>query len=73
VYLSTNVALSYKRILCMEAAYTNCFAGSSNTYTDKTPVLDFSVSFAHPFVDGKPYYSNGLFSNESIDLTSIGL
>ena len=57
----------------MEVTHTNCLAGSSNTYAGKTPVPDSSALFAHLSVDGKLYYSGGLSSNESIDLTSIGL
>jgi len=68
-----NVVLSYKHILYTEVVHTNYLTGSSNTYTGKTPVPNFSALFAHPSVDGKPYYSSGLSSNESIDLTSIGL
>ena len=57
----------------MEAAHTNCLAGSSDIYTGKTPVPDSSALFAHLSTDGKPYYSSSLSSNKSIDLTSINL
>jgi len=70
---ATNVVLSYRRILCMKAAHTNCLAGSLNIYAGKTPVPDSGALFAHPSVDEKLYYNSGLFLNESIDLTSIGL
>ena len=57
----------------MEVAYTNYLAGSLNIYTGKTPVSNSSTLSSHPFTDGKLYYNSGLFLNESIDLTSIGL
>ena len=57
----------------MEVAYTNCFASSSDIYTDKTPVPDFGVLFIYLSIGGKPYYNSSLFLNESIDLTSTGL
>ena len=68
-----NVALNYKCILCIKAVHINCFTSSSNTYAGKISVSDSGTLFAHLFADGKPYYNNGLFSNESIDSTSIGL
>ena len=57
----------------MEVAYTNCLTGSLDTYTDKTPVLDFGALFTHPSIGKKPYYNGNLFLNKSIDLTSTGL
>ena len=68
-----HVALSYRRILYTEVAYTNCLAGSSNIYVGKTLVFDFSALSSHPSADRKLYYNGGLFLNKSIDLTSIGL
>ena len=68
-----NVAWNCKHTPRTEVAHTNCLAGSSDTYADKTPVPDFGAPFAHPFADGRPYYSGGLSSNGSIDPTSIGL
>jgi len=70
---ATNIVLSYKYILYMEVACTNCFASSLNTYIDKTPVSSFGVLFAYLSADKKPYYNSSLFLNESIDLISIGL
>jgi hypothetical protein len=70
---ATNIAWNCKRTLCMEIAYTNYFTSSLNIYIDKTPVPDFGTPFAHPFINKKLYYNGGLFLNESIDLTSIGL
>ena len=67
------IALSYRRILYIEVAYTNCFAGSLNIYTGKTLVPNFSALSSHLSADGKLYYNSGLFLNESINLTSIGL
>ena len=69
----THIALNYKRTLYMEIAHTNCLAGSLNIYAGKTLVFNFSTLSSHPSMDGKPYYSGGLFLNESIDPTSIGL
>ena len=69
----THVALNYKYILCIEAAYTNCLINSSNIYTGKTPVFNSSVLFSHLSTDKKLYYNSSLFLNESINLTSIGL
>ena len=57
----------------MEIAYTNCFIGNSNTYTNKIPVLNSGVLFAYLFMGKKPYYNNSLFLNESIDIINIGL
>ena len=68
-----SVALSYKYILYIEVACTNCLAGSLDIYIDRTPVPDFSTLFAHLFMDGRPYYSGGLSLNRNINLTSIGL
>ena len=68
-----SVALSYKHILYIEVAYTNCLTSSLDIYAGRTPVPDFGALFAHPFADRRPYYSSGLSLNRSIDLTSIGL
>ena len=65
------ITLSYNRTLYKEVVYTNCFAGSLNTYIGKTLVPDSSVPFSHPSINGKLYYNGGLFLNKSIDLTSI--
>ena len=67
------IALSYRRILCIEVAYTNCFAGSLNIYIGKTLVPNSGTPFSYLSTDGKPYYNSSLSLNESIDLTSIGL
>ena len=67
------ITLNYRRTLYTEVAYTNCFASSSNIYTGKTLVPNFSTPSSHLFADGKPYYNSSLFLNKSIDLTSIGL
>ena len=68
-----HVALSYKYILCMEVAHTNCLAGSLNIYIGKTLVFNSGTLSSHPSADRKPYYNSSLFLNKSIDLTSIGL
>ena len=68
-----NIVWNYKRTPCTEVAYTNCLAGSLNTYTDRTPVSDFGALFTHPFIGGKLYYNGGLSLNKSIDLISTGL
>ena len=51
----------------------NCLASSSNIYIGKTLVSNSSILSSHLSTDKKPYYNSGLFLNESIDLTSIGL
>ena len=68
-----NVAWNCKCTLRIKIAHINCLASNSNIYTGKTPVPDFGAPFAHLFMGEKPYYNGGLFLNESIDLTSIGL
>ena len=70
---TTYVALSYRRTLYIEVAYTNYFAGSLNIYIGKTLVSDSGTLSSHLFTDKKLYYNSGLFLNKSIDLTSIGL
>jgi hypothetical protein len=68
-----NAALSYKRIPRTEVAYTNCLAGSLNTFVDTILVPSFGALFAYLSIDRKLYYSGGLSLNESIDLTSTDL
>ena len=68
-----HITLNYKHTLYIEVAYTNCLTSSSNIYIGKTLVFNFSTSSSHPSTDKKPYYSSGLFLNESIDSTSISL
>jgi hypothetical protein len=68
-----NTALSYKRTLRTEVAYTNYLASSLNTFADKTLVPSFSALFAHPSIDRKLYYNGSLSLNKSIDLTSTNL
>ena len=68
-----SITLNYKYILCIEVAYTNYLASSLDIYVGRTLVPDFGALFAHPFVDGRLYYSSSLSLNRSIDLTSIGL
>jgi len=68
-----NIALSYKRTLYIEVAYTNCLISSLNTFVDKTLVPSSSVPFTYLSIDRKLYYSSGLSLNKSIDLTSTGL
>jgi hypothetical protein len=67
------IALSCKRTLYTEVAYTNCLVSSLNISIGKTLVPSSSVPFAHPSIGGKLYYNSGLSLNRSIDLTSIGL
>ena len=67
------IALSYKYTLYIKVAYTNCLTSSLNIYIGKTLVFNFSTPFSHPSINKKPYYSDGLFLNKSIDPTSIGL
>ena len=68
-----SVALSYRRIPRIEAAYISCLTSSLSIYIGKTLVPDSGALFAHPSVDGKPYYNSSLSLNENIDLTSISL
>jgi hypothetical protein len=70
---ATNAALSYKRTLYTEVAYTNYLAGSLNIFVDKTLVPSSGVLFTCLFIDGKLYYNSSLSLNKSIDLTSTGL
>ena len=67
------VALNCRRTPRTEVAYTNCLAGSSNIFTNTTPVPGSGVPFARPFIDRKLYYNSGLSLNKSIDPTSTGL
>jgi len=69
----TNTALSYKRTLYTEVAYTNYLASSLNIFVDKTLVPSSGVLFTYPFIDRKLYYNNSLSLNKSIDLTSTSL
>jgi hypothetical protein len=68
-----NAALSYKRILYIEVAYTNYLASSLNTFIDKTLVPSFSAPFTYLSIDRKLYYNSSLSLNKSIDLTSTDL
>jgi hypothetical protein len=67
------IALSYKRTLRTEVAYTNCLVSSLNTSIGKTLVPSSGVLFVYPSIGKKLYYSSSLSLNRSIDLTSIGL
>jgi hypothetical protein len=68
-----NTALSYKRTPRTEVAYTNCLAGSLDTFVDKTLVPSFGALFAYLSIDKKLYYNGSLSLNKSIDLTSTSL
>ena len=67
------IALSYKRTLRTEVAYTNYLISSLNTSVGKTLVPSSSVPFTYPSIGRRPYYSGSLSLNRSIDLTSISL
>jgi hypothetical protein len=67
------IALSYRRTLYTEVAYTNCLAGSLNIYIGKTPVFNSSTLSSYLSANKKLYYNSSLFLNESINLTNIGL
>jgi hypothetical protein len=69
----TNAALSYKRTLYIEVAYTNCLVSSLDIFADKTLVPSFGALFTYLSIDRKLYYNSGLSLNKSIDLTSTGL
>ena len=74
MYINTiYIALNYRHTLYTEVAHTNCLASSLNIYAGKTLVFNFNTPSSHPSTDKKLYYNGGLFLNESIDLTSIGL
>jgi len=68
-----SVALSYKRILYIEVAHTNCLASSLNIFIGKTPVFSSGALFTYLAVNRKLYYNNSLSLNKSINLTSISL
>ena len=68
-----SIALSYKRIIYIEVAYTNYLTSSLNILIDKTLVPSFSALFTYPSIDKKLYYNSSLSLNKSIDLTSISL
>ena len=68
-----SIALSYKRILYIEVAYTNYLTSSLNIFIDKTLVPDSSILFTYLSIDRKLYYNSSLSLNKSIDLTSISL
>ena len=67
------ITLCYRHTLYTEIAYINYLTSSLNIYIGKTLVPDFGIPSSHLSADRKPYYNSGLFLNESIDLTSIGL
>ena len=67
------IALSCKRTLYTEVAYTNCLISSLNISIGKIPVPSSSVPFTYPSIGRKPYYSGSLSLNRSIDPTSINL
>jgi hypothetical protein len=69
----TNTALSYKRILRTEVAYTNCLTSSLNTFADIILVPSFSALFTYPSIDRKLYYNGSLSLNKSINLISTNL
>ena len=68
-----NIALSYRRILRREVAYTNYLTSSLNIFVDRILVSSSNIPFTYLSIDKKPYYNSGLSLNKSIDLTSIGL
>ena len=67
------IALSCKRTLHTEVAYTNCLIGSLNISVGKTLVPSSGVLFTYLSIGRKLYYSGSLSLNGSIDLTSINL
>ena len=67
------IALSYKRTLYTEVAYTNCLISSLNISIGKTLVPSSSVPFTYPSIGRKLYYNSSLSLNRSIDPTSISL
>ena len=67
------IALSYKRTLYTEVAYTNCLVSSLNISVGKILVPSSSVPFTYLSIGRKLYYSSSLSLNRSINLTSISL
>jgi hypothetical protein len=67
------IALSYKRTLYTEVAYTNYLISSLNISIGKTLVPSSGVLFTYLSIGKKPYYNSSLSLNRSIDLTSISL
>jgi len=67
------IALSYKRTLRIEVAYTNYLTSSLNIFIGKTLVPSSSVLFTYSSTNRKLYYNSSLSLNRSIDLTSISL
>ena len=67
------IALSYKRTLYTEVAYTNYLTSSLNIFIGKTLVPSSSILFTYLSINRKPYYNSSLSLNKSIDLTSISL
>ena len=65
------IALSYKRTLYIEVAYTNYLTSSLNISIGKTLVPSSSVLFTYLSIGRKLYYSSSLSLNRSIDLISI--
>jgi len=68
-----NIALSYKYILYIKVAYTNCLISSLNIFINKTPIPNSGVLFTYLSINKRLYYNSGLFLNKSINLTSISL
>ena len=68
-----HITLSYRHTLYIKVAHINCLTSSLNIYIGKTPVPNSSTLSGYLSINKKPYYNSGLFLNESIDLTSIGL
>ena len=67
------ITLSYRHTPHIEVAYTNYLTSSSNIYTGKTLVPNFSTPFSHLSIDKKLYYNSSLSLNKSINLTNISL
>jgi hypothetical protein len=67
------IALSYKRTLRTEVAYTNYLISSLNISIGKTLVPSSGVPFTYLSIGRKLYYNGSLSLNRSIDPTSISL
>jgi len=67
-----SVTLSYKYILYMEVAHTNCLASGSNTFIGKTPVP--SVGGYVYLIDKKSlfYWSESVYKKKRKECYSIG-
>ena len=58
------IALSYRRTLYTEVAYTNCLTSSLDIFIGRILVPSSNILFTYPSIDKKPYYNSGLSLNK---------